>query len=94
MGAEKQTAKKVGFRHLLFLLLSHTRSKKISPKHKKNLGMACHTPPLKKVKKQGEMPLPSASPIPLKNVEFRDGMGPRLGNGISPCFFAFLRGGV
>jgi len=28
--------------------------------------MACHTPPLKKVKKQGEMPLPSLSPIPLK----------------------------
>ena len=21
-------------------------------------------------------------------------MGPRLGNGISPCFFAFLRGGI
>jgi len=21
-------------------------------------------------------------------------MGPRLGNGISPCFFAFLRGGM
>ena len=33
---------------------------------KKDLGMACHTPPLKKVKKQGEMPLPSLSPIPLK----------------------------
>ena len=56
--------------------------------------MACHTPPLKKVKKQGEMPLPSLGPIPLKNVEFRDGMGLRLGNGISPCFFTFLRGGV
>jgi len=26
--------------------------------------MACHTPPLKKVKKQGEMPLPSLGPIP------------------------------
>ena len=38
--------------------------------------MACHTPPLKKVKKQGEMLLPSLRPIPLqKNVEFRDGMG-------------------
>jgi len=32
--------------------------------------------------------------IVKKNVEFRDGMGPRLGNGISPCFFAFLRGGI
>ena len=56
--------------------------------------MACHTPPLKKVKKQGEMPLPSLGPIPLKNVEFRDGMGLRLGNGISPGFFTFVRGGV
>ena len=71
-----------------------TRSKKFSPKNRKDLGMACHTLPLKKVKKQGEMPLPSLSPIPLKNVEFRDGMGPRLGNCISPCFFTFLRGGV
>ena len=44
--------------------------------------MACHTPSLKKAKKQGEMPLPaSLGPIPLKNVEFRDGMGLRLGNG-------------
>ena len=29
----------------------------------------------------------------FKNVEFKDGMGLRLGNGISP-HFAFLRGGV
>ena len=36
-----------------------TRSKKFSPKNKKDLGMACHIPPLKKAKKQGEMPLPS-----------------------------------
>jgi len=28
------------------------------------------------------------------NVEFRDGMGLRLGNVISPRFFTFLRGGV
>ena len=47
--------------------------------------MAYHTTPPKKVKKQGEMPLPSLSPIPLKNVEVRDGIGPRLGNGISHC---------
>jgi len=32
---------------------------KFALKNKKDLGMACHTPPLKKVKKQGEMPLPS-----------------------------------
>ena len=28
------------------------------------------------------MPLPSLSPIPFKNLEFRNGMGLRLGNGI------------
>jgi len=49
--------------------------------------MACHTPPLKKETR--EMPLPSLSPFPLKNVEFRDGIGLRLGNGISTCFFTF-----
>ena len=38
-------------------------------KHKKDLGMACHTPPLKKVKKQGKMPLPSLGPIPLQNCK-------------------------
>jgi len=53
---------------LLFRLhLQHsTRSKKFSPKNKKDLGMACHIPPLKKAKKQEEMPLPSLGPIPLK----------------------------
>ena len=50
-------------RILCALKISQTRSKKFSPKNKKDLGMACHTPPLKKVKKQGEMPLPSLSPI-------------------------------
>jgi len=44
----------------------YTRSKKFSPKNKKNLGMACRIPPLKKAKKQGEMQLPSLGPIPLK----------------------------
>ena len=36
------------------------------------------------------------SPIPFKNinVEVRDEMGLRLVNGISPCFLAFLRGGI
>ena len=51
--------------------------------------MACHIqiiPPLKKAKKQGEMPLTRLSPIPLKNVEFSDGMGLRLVNGILSFF--------
>ena len=29
-----------------------------------------------------------------QNVEFRDGMGLSLVNGISPCFLAFSRGGI
>jgi len=33
--------------------------------------MAYHTPPLKKAKKQGEMPLPILSPIPFQSL----GMG-------------------
>ena len=33
--------------------------------------MACHILPLKKAKKQGEMPLPSLSPIPLKKFRER-----------------------
>jgi len=45
-----------------------TRSKKFSPKNKKDLGIAIHTLPLKKAKKQGEMPLPSLSPIPIKRM--------------------------
>ena len=44
------------------------KKQKISLKNKKDLGMACHTPPLKKVKKQCEMLLPILGPIPLKQV--------------------------
>ena len=40
---------------LMWLILSYTRSKKFSPKNKKDLGMACHIPPLKKAKKQGRL---------------------------------------
>jgi len=39
--------------------------------------------------KQGEMPLPH-----IKKWRLYDGMGQRLGNNISPCFFTFLSGGV
>jgi len=41
-----------------------TRSNKFSLKNKMDLGMACHIPPLREAKKQGEMPLPSLGPIP------------------------------
>jgi len=57
----------------LHLQTVYNMKKKFSSK---TIGMACHTPPLNKANKQGEMSLPSLSPIPLyKNVEFRDGMG-------------------
>jgi len=65
------------------------KKQKISLKNIKDLGMACHIPPLKKAKKQGEIPLPSVGPIPS---HFFNGMGLRLGNGIFPCFFAFIEG--
>ena len=57
--------------------------------------MACHTPSLKKVKKARGNAITQPQSHPIKeNVEFRDGMGPRLANDISPCFFTFLRDGV
>ena len=52
----------------VYRLYDYTKSKKFSPKNKKDLGMAYHIPPLKKEKKQGEMPLPSLGPIPLKKM--------------------------
>ena len=42
--------------------LLYTRSKKFSPKNKKDLGMACHIPPLKKAKKQGKCHYPASVP--------------------------------
>ena len=41
-------------------------------------------------------PLPGPSSIPSHPyiLLFLNGMGLRLGNGISPCFLTFLRGGV
>ena len=50
---------------------------------RRDLVMACHIPPLKKAKKQGEVPLPILSLIHFKNVEFRNWMGVRMVNGIS-----------
>jgi len=49
--------------------------------------MACHTPPLKKETR--EKPLPSLSPSPSLNSKYLNGMGLRLGNGISPCYLYF-----
>ena len=44
--------------------------------------MVCYPPPLNKAKEQGGMPLPSLSLIPF-TCKCRDGMGLRIGNGIS-----------
>jgi len=73
---QQGVSQKIRLKHFCCLKLathfmsSQTRSKKISPKNKKDLGMAYHTSPLKKVKKQGEMPLPILDPIPSLNSTF------------------------
>jgi len=54
------------------------RAKIFLPKIKWNL-MACHTPSLKKAKKQGECHHQASV-----NAEFSDGMGVRMGN-VSNC---------
>jgi len=46
------------------VLQQEAKNKNFLQKKQKDLGMACHTPSLKNVKKQGEMPLPSLVPIP------------------------------
>jgi len=43
------------------------KKQKIFSKNKKDSVMACRIPPLKKAKKQGEMPLPSLGPSPSLN---------------------------
>jgi len=63
-------------------------------KHFSEKLMAYHNIPLKKAKKHRKMPLPILSSSHLKNVEFKDGMGPGMDYGIFLCFFAFLRGGL
>jgi len=55
--------------HVLIQTNKH-ESKNLSLKNKKDLRMACHIPPLKKAQKQGEVPLPSLSPIPSLNSTF------------------------
>ena len=53
--------------------------------------MAYHIPPLKKVKKQGEMPLPSLGPIPKFYIFL---MGWDQGWVMAFPLVHFLRGGI
>jgi len=61
--------------YAMFALSQHIESiyylykkQKIFSENEKDLGMACPIPPLKKAKKQGEMPLPSLGLIPFKKI--------------------------
>jgi len=78
----------------LYHLLIYKKQKNFLQKTKGCRDGLSYSTPQKSEETKGEMPLPSLDPIPIQNVEFRDGMGSRLGNGISPFFFMFLRGGV
>ena len=67
----------------------YIKKQKFYLKNKKDIGKACHTTLLCEETRGNAITQPQSHPI-KKNVEFRDGMGPRLGNGISPCVFAFF----
>jgi len=74
--------------------LTNKKATNFLQERKGDLVVACHSPPLKKekVKKQGiTHPF---SPIPSLNPTFVNRMELSMGNGMSPSFFACLRGGV
>ena len=48
---------------MLTKIMTKKKAKKIPRNIEGGLVMACRTPPLKKAKKQGEMPLPILGPI-------------------------------
>jgi len=52
--------------------------------------MACHTSPFKNAKKQEKKTITQPQSHPIPKLYILDGMGLRLANGISPCFFAFF----
>jgi len=81
MGVKKQITDFIVF--FLSFFLSHLESIKDS-------GMNCHTPPLKKTKKQGEMPsIPSLGPIPSLNSTFK-WHGTEAGYWHFPLFLCFF----
>jgi len=50
--------------------------------------------PFQKCKETRENTITQPQSHPIPELYILNGMGLRLANGISPCFFAFLRGGV
>ena len=78
-----------GFAEFVYV---YTRNTKFSLKNEKDLVMACH-PEKSKETRRNAIIQPQFYPIKKVQNLFRDGMVPRLGNGVSPCFFTFLRGG-
>jgi len=57
---------------------------KFSLKNEKDLGMVCHTPPLKKAEKQGEMPYTQPQSYPFPKIYIFKWDGTEAGYGISP----------
>lgn len=45
--------------------ITHATQATEGSKAKQNLGVACHTPPLNKAQKQGEVRLPILTPVPI-----------------------------
>jgi len=60
------------------MMQKEKRAKNFLQKVRRDL-MACYTLPLKKAKNKGN--------VLTVNVEFRDGMGVRMGNGLFLCYF-------
>jgi len=72
------------------IVFSETKSEReISEKEKEFRGGLSYSAPQEKRRHKGRCHYPASVPSLKKNVEFRDWMGLKLGNGISPCFFTF-----
>ena len=61
----------------------------VSTCYKKIVPCEYYTPGMRKIVSYKYTRSKKFSPKNYRNVEFRDGMGPRLGNEISPCFSFF-----
>ena len=79
--------------NIMFHMYKYNKKQFFSLKMKKDLGMDGLSYSTFQ-ETRGSVPLPSLSPIPFKDAEFRNEMGLRLCNGISLHFFAFSGGGI